>query len=525
MKASGEGARALDPGLELTCFLHPGWAPRIRPAPATRPWMDATPGGFAYRCLPLSIANAHGWEVLSPCAFEAEWDGGSGVEAVKVRPVEGTAPAQAPVSLFGSGVLTFHVEGLFRTPPGWDLWVGGSPNRLKDAIAPLTGVVETDWSPFTFTLNWRFTRPHRRVAFVVDEPVGFLFPVPRDALERFRPRFAPLEAAPDLGARFSAWSRSRDAFQARLVREPPKAPADAWQKHYFRGADADGRVLASGHRTKLRLRGFDADAGAVLEGVAAEDCEAAPTPESAPAEAAVVLRRRERLMEATERQRAAAPACAAITRRSGLSRDEFAERYYAPARPVILAGEMAGWRALDLWTPDYLAGRIGRRVVAALQARSTPAAAQASGVLAGPLEVLAKDIDVLDVCLGPRRAQPDGALTLQAGGGLLPLHSRTENLLLAQVTGRSRLRLLPASEAGRLYERADGSSAVADIDDPAFDATRYPLLEGAHCYEVALAPGEALFLPLGWWRQVRSLEISVALEFTGFAWPNDPAAE
>ena len=64
---------------ELVCYLHAGWAPLIRPAPATRAWMDATPEAFAYRCLPLNIANAHGWEILSPCGFEAVWDGGSTV--------------------------------------------------------------------------------------------------------------------------------------------------------------------------------------------------------------------------------------------------------------------------------------------------------------------------------------------------------------------------------------------------------------------------------------------------------------
>jgi hypothetical protein len=40
-----------------------GGAP-LRAAPATRPWMDETSDAFAYRCLPLNIANAHGWEFL-----------------------------------------------------------------------------------------------------------------------------------------------------------------------------------------------------------------------------------------------------------------------------------------------------------------------------------------------------------------------------------------------------------------------------------------------------------------------------
>jgi hypothetical protein len=57
--------------MDLIAYLHPGWAPLVRPAPATRPWRDDTPKAFAYRCLPLKIANGHGWEVLNPWGFEA----------------------------------------------------------------------------------------------------------------------------------------------------------------------------------------------------------------------------------------------------------------------------------------------------------------------------------------------------------------------------------------------------------------------------------------------------------------------
>ena len=163
-------------GMNLICYLHPEWAPLIRPAPATRAWMDETPESFAYRCLPLNIANAHGWEVLSPCAFDAIWTGENGTDALTIRPAAGTKPERCPVSLFGHGIVTFHIEGIFRTPQGWSLWVGGSPNRAKDGIAPLTGIVETDWSPFTFTMNWRFTRANHWIHVDAMEPICFLFP-------------------------------------------------------------------------------------------------------------------------------------------------------------------------------------------------------------------------------------------------------------------------------------------------------------------------------------------------------------
>ena len=72
--------------MELTCYLHEGWRPKIRPAEPTRPWMDQTPESFAYRCLPLNIANAHGWEILAPAAFDAYWNGGAAISDVIVQP-------------------------------------------------------------------------------------------------------------------------------------------------------------------------------------------------------------------------------------------------------------------------------------------------------------------------------------------------------------------------------------------------------------------------------------------------------
>jgi len=64
-------------------------------------------------------------------------------------------------------------------------------------------------------------------------------------------------------------------------------------------------------------------------------------------------------------------------------------------------------------------------------------------------------------------------------------------------------------------------SEIADLDDPTLDFSRHPALAGARLYEVELAPGELIFLPVGWWHQVRSLNFSVSLTYTNFLWPND----
>ncbi len=240
--------------MDLICYLHPGWEPLVRPAPATRAWMDATPEAFAYRCLPLNIANAHGWEILCPCDATVYWNGGLRTQDVTVQSPRGSS--DAPVSLFGQGVLTFHIQALFRTPPGWDLWVGGSPNLFKSGIAPLTGVVEADWSPYTFTMNWKFTRRNHWVSFRRNEPICFIFPVQRHALERMEPKFVRLTEDSAIAQEYQAWSRSRTEFQATMADGQPRLPADKWQKRYYRGVGMHSETPAPGHRTRMRLEPF-----------------------------------------------------------------------------------------------------------------------------------------------------------------------------------------------------------------------------------------------------------------------------
>ena len=247
-------ARAAD--TELLCYVREGWAPRIAPASPKRDWMTGTPESFAYRCLPLAVANAHGWEVLSPCGFSARWNGGVDAGSVEIVLDLGADPKKAPHSLFGTGTITFHVEGIFRTSEGWNLWVAGPPNAVKDGIAPLGGVIETDWSPYTFTMSWRFTRPDVWIRFEENEPFCFFFPTPRGVVERAKPELRPMEDQPELLATYDGWSAARADFQDWVRRTRPTAPADQWQKLYYRGLNPDGSPGASDHESKLRLSPF-----------------------------------------------------------------------------------------------------------------------------------------------------------------------------------------------------------------------------------------------------------------------------
>ena len=239
--------------MKLTAYaLKPDPLP-LRPSPATRDWMDHIPDKHAYRCLPLSIANGHGWEVGSACALEIAWDGGRHARNVQIRALDGfPGIADFVVSHFAFGIVTFHVTYLFRTEPGWNLYCTGPTNRPKDGIAPLTGVIETDWLPYPFTMNWQMTRPGT-VRFEKDEPFCMVFPVPATALGEVEPEVRNLADDPDLEAQTMAWKQRRDEFMTRFRSRDPATLKEAWQRFYFVGKLPDGTDAPETHVNKLRV--------------------------------------------------------------------------------------------------------------------------------------------------------------------------------------------------------------------------------------------------------------------------------
>jgi hypothetical protein len=241
--------------MKLICFPTSGAPPTIVPAALQRDWMELT-GGFAYRCLPLNIANAHGWLILNDAPFVARWDGGNGLDAIRVEQTETEAVRLLAASHFGYGVLTFQVNGLFRTEPGYDLWVTGPVNMIKDGIQPLSAVVETDWSPFTFTMNWRFTRKDAPVAFEHREPFCMIFPLKRGLVESVEPLIRPLDDDPRTAAAYRAWAESRQSFNRNLAVPGSPEQQQKWQKDYFRGTAPESSEAPSDHRTKIHVKPF-----------------------------------------------------------------------------------------------------------------------------------------------------------------------------------------------------------------------------------------------------------------------------
>ena len=218
------------------------------PGTHERAWMDDTPGAYANRCLPMLLANQAGWDIRNDGAFTATWNGGSEPGDVAIETGD-EPPSVVPISHFGSGIITWHVPYLFRTPLGWNLLARGPANAPKDGIAALEGIVETDWSAAPFTMNWKLTRPGLPVTFRRGETICTIVPQRRGELERFATETREMHEMPELRRAFRAWRTSRNAF----IADPENKPG--WQKHYFRGVTVEGDA-APEHQTRLHLRAF-----------------------------------------------------------------------------------------------------------------------------------------------------------------------------------------------------------------------------------------------------------------------------
>ena len=256
--AKQKPARAAAPERSMVVKLHAltEHPPEVRPARAKRQWMDDFSDRHAYRCLPLSIANSYGWEVLCPIPLEIRWNGGMAVEDIEVIGLK-ELPGGAPVehfcrSNFSRGIVTFHLDYVIETEPDWEILATGPFNDPKPTATPLAGIIESDWLPYPFTMNWQLTQPGI-TRFDEREPFCFFLPVPKGVLPDTELHIHRLTDDPELEARHNQFRHARDDFMGRVRAGDQEAIKEAWQRHYFVGRHPDG-VLAPEHLNKLRLK-------------------------------------------------------------------------------------------------------------------------------------------------------------------------------------------------------------------------------------------------------------------------------
>jgi hypothetical protein len=136
-----------------------------------------------------------------------------------------------------------------------NLYVKGPPNSPKDGIIPLEGIVETDFSPATFTMNWLFTRKNHEVVFEAGESYCRIFPIPRMMTEVFEPEIRELQENSELLALHLKWREERDKFNKGLAVPGSEYVKRGWQRDYFKGGGDLFPPLAD-HQTRLNQPEF-----------------------------------------------------------------------------------------------------------------------------------------------------------------------------------------------------------------------------------------------------------------------------
>ena len=248
--------------MKITAYPVSSTPLEIRSASPKRNWMDASNIKNAYRCLPLSIANSYGWEILSSSKFKVEWNGGKLPSDVKITNISGN---MFPDPLFGEATFTFHTGFMFKTEYPYGLYVTGAPNFTKPNVIPLSGIVETHWLPFTFTMNWIFTQPGE-VEFDIGDPICHIFPVDLTLFDYVEPEIRSLNDDVNFEKEYWDWNLHRRNFI--VDKNAGKIPGDGWQKSYFQGGHppdnqrkcpfhiTDAGDTKSTHKTKINVPEF-----------------------------------------------------------------------------------------------------------------------------------------------------------------------------------------------------------------------------------------------------------------------------
>jgi hypothetical protein len=230
---------------------------------------------------------------------------------------------------------------------------------------------------------------------------------------------------------------------------------------------------------------------------------------------------------------------------SDIDPQRFFDDFYAANLPVLLAGAASGWPAVEKWSLDYFAEKVGDAEVEIQGQRESATdyervkdrhkrvvtmgevvdlvrsvgetndfyiTASNDSFNRETLAALWEDIGELPI-LRPSGGS-DGFLWFGPKGTLTPFHHDLTNNLLVQIMGHKRVFLVPSWEVRRMKNSLHCFSDRSPADwSEGGDLP--PLLE------CTIGPGDALFLPIGWWHHVEALDVSATLTFTNFAADNN----
>ncbi|AMP14953.1 cupin-like domain protein [Collimonas pratensis] len=202
----------------------------------------------------------------------------------------------------------------------------------------------------------------------------------------------------------------------------------------------------------------------------------------------------------------------------------------AEGLPFIITGLVGKW-PLSALTPQTLRDHFGELPVRArvgdyINTAFAPDRAMQDMSLLAYLELVADNTQELPPYLGNLELRELNRLCywpayfkkmgpprfwLGPAGTVTPLHCDYDDNIFAQIWGSKRIFLAPPHHDEFLYPREANAILFGSPFDPeAPDFEKFPLARQAALVECIIQPGELLYVPAGWYHQVRALTFSLS---------------
>ena len=127
----------------------------------------------------------------------------------------------------------------------------------------------------------------------------------------------------------------------------------------------------------------------------------------------------------------------------------------------------------------------------------------------------------------------EARLWMSNGNTTSSLHFDTHENILMQIDGTKEVYMWHPKESHKFYSDFHNKFGLSPISADHVDLERYPEFAKAATMKAVMGPGDALYIPDGWWHLVRSFNrnIAIAVEFEPFNmhdterhWPSDVLA-
>lgn len=215
-----------------------------------------------------------------------------------------------------------------------------------------------------------------------------------------------------------------------------------------------------------------------------------------------------------------------IDKRTGLTREAFAEEYLKPAKPVVFTDLIDVWPAKTKWSIAFFKEKYGHLIVPVVSNNYSkpgkgymtpdmviPLREYLEKLEEGPTDLrlflynifrhapeLTEDFSIPTIMDGFIKEFPFMFFGGQTSKVALHYDIDLSHVFLNQIHGRKRVVLFPPQESKSIYQHPFTVASYIDVNNP--DYKKFPALQKVQGYETMLHPGETVFMPSGYWHYI-----------------------